>query len=80
MPNIFYDKAGPGATPNFLPAGYYTSGSFYEGGSIGRYWSATLSSSAFAYTFVFSSDSGAVNLAYSDEYRFGHVVRCLLGN
>ncbi len=80
VPNIFYDKAGPGATPNFLPAGYYTSGSFYEGGSIGRYWSATLSSSAFAYTFVFSSDSGAVNLAYNDEYSPGHVVRCLLGN
>ena len=79
VPNIFYDKAGPGATPNFLVAGYYSSGSFYDGDR-GRYWSATLSSSAFAYTFVFSSDSGAVNLAYSDGYGFGHVVRCLLSD
>ena len=36
--NGFYTQAGPGTVPNFLLAGYYNNGSFYDGGSYGSYF------------------------------------------
>ena len=71
----FYSQAGPGTTPNFLPAGYYSGGSFHNGGSDGEYQSATSYSSTGAYRLYFNS-----SLVYSagiGPRSFGLPVRCL---
>ena len=72
----FYNQAGPGTTPNFLLAGYYTSGSFNDGGSYGYYWSATSYSSAGGYSLDFGSSN--VSSASSSNRRYGFPVRCVL--
>ena len=74
--NTFYNNAGPGTTPNFLPAGYYSSGSFYYGGFGGFYWSSASRSSADAYFLSF--DSSNVNSASNNGRRRGYSVRCVL--
>ena len=74
----FYNNAGPGTTPNFLLAGYYYNGSFYNGGSFGLYWSSTAYSSSSAYYLSFGS--GSVNSASYHYRRFGTSVRCVYGS
>ncbi|MBQ3433319.1 hypothetical protein IJG22_03465, partial [Candidatus Saccharibacteria bacterium] len=74
----FYNNAGPGTTPNFLLAGYYSNGSFKVGGSGGRYWSSTAYSSSYAYYLYF--DSGRVYSANYDNRGFGSSVRCVYGS
>ncbi|MBR3056156.1 hypothetical protein IKG64_02555 [Candidatus Saccharibacteria bacterium] len=74
----FYNNAGPGTTPNFLLAGYYNNGSFYDGGSYGYYWSSTAYSSTRAYYLYFNS--GSVNSANSYDRRYGRSVRCVYGD
>ena len=71
----FYNQAGPGTTPNFLLAGYYTSGSFNDGGSYGYYWSATSYSGTNGYLLYFYS--GYVSPANDDYRRYGFSVRCV---
>ncbi len=72
----FYNNAGPGTTSNFLLAGYYTSGSFYNGGSGGSYWSATTSASTLAYELNFRSSY--VDSAGGCYHNYGNLVRCVL--
>ena len=73
----FYNNAGPGTTPNFLLAGFYSNSSFNSGGSLGYYWSATSgSTSADARYLVFSS--GGVWSANIYHRRLGFAVRCIL--
>ena len=74
----FYKNAGPGTTPNFLLAGYYSDGSFGNGGSNGRYWSSTARSSTGAYFLNFSS--GRVRPANNGGRRGGSSVRCVYGS
>ncbi|MBR3055862.1 hypothetical protein IKG64_00875 [Candidatus Saccharibacteria bacterium] len=74
----FYKKAGPGTTPNFLLAGEYNLGSFYNGGSNGSYWSSTAGSSTNAFHLWFHS--GYVDSAYSTNRRLGFSVRCVYGS
>ena len=72
----FYNQAGPGTTPNFLLAGYYSLGSFSNGGSNGSYWSSASRSSYSAYSLSFGS-----NDVYSANYTSrscGYSVRCVL--
>ena len=73
----FYNNAGPNTVPNFLLSGYYLNGSFYYGGSNGRYWSATsYGSSTLARDLYFAS--GAVSSADPNARRYGFAVRCIL--
>ena len=72
----FYSQAGPGTTPNFLLAGYYSSGSFGDGGSHGNYWSATSDSGTGGYNLHF--DSGYVYSANGGGRSYGFSVRCVL--
>ena len=77
----FNTNAGPGTTPNFLLTGYYNSGSFYNGGSQGYYWSATSMTSpgsAGAYDLSFSSST--VYAAHAVGIRLGLSVRCVFDN
>ena len=75
--NGFYMQAGPGTVPNFLLAGYYNIGSFYNGGSSGYYWSSTSgSTSDGARRLRFYSSN--VNSAGDYSRRLGFSVRCLL--
>ena len=71
----FYNNAGPGTTPNFLLAGGYYSGSFYNGGSFGNYWSASSFSSSGGYYGAFGSS--LVYSANNGTRRYGLSVRCL---
>ena len=71
----FYNNAGPGKVPNFLLAGYYGSGSFYDGGSNGYYWSSSSYSSTSAYYSYFLSSY--VTSADNNARYFGFAVRCL---
>ena len=71
----FYNNAGPGTTPNFLLAGSYNDGSFYDGGSYGGYWSSTANSSTYAHRLGLVS--WRVNSASSFTRRFGFSVRCV---
>ena len=74
---VFYSNAGPGTLPNFLLAGYYySSTSFVDGGTRGRYWSSSSRSSIYAYHLLFYSSS--VNSANSNNRRLGFPVRCVL--
>ncbi|MBR3052060.1 InlB B-repeat-containing protein, partial [Candidatus Saccharibacteria bacterium] len=75
--NGFYTQAGPGTTPNFLLAGYYFGGSFYDGGSYGGYWSAT-SGSNNTYARNLNFDSSNVYSAGNGYRRNGFGVRCIL--
>ena len=74
----FYTNAGPGTTPSFLLAGFYSNGSFYNGGSYGYYWSSTACSSTGAYGLDFNS--GYVYSALSYYRRRGYSVRCVYGS
>ena len=73
----FYTQAGPGTIPNFLLAGHYIYGSFDNGGSRGRYWSATSSSSTSVARYLYFNSS-SVSSAGSDYRYDGFSVRCLL--
>jgi len=75
----FFNQAGPSTTPNFLLAGYYNYGSFYNGGGHGYYLSSTSDSNAYyARNLYFYSSS--VDSA-SNYFRFGgYSVRCMLGS
>ena len=59
----------------FLRAGYYYGSTFYNGGGIGLYWSATSSSGTTARHLYFYSTG--VTSAGSNERRRGFSVRCL---
>ena len=59
----------------FVPAGVGGSGSLYNVGNYGDYWSSTAGSSTYAYNLYF--DSGYVALSnYGNRY-YGQSVRCL---
>ena len=76
-PATFYDNAGPGTVPNFLLAGGYGNGSFYDGGLGGNYWSsASYTITDYARYLLFDSSS-VDSAALNDRYR-GFSVRCLL--
>ena len=76
----FYNNAGPGTIPNFLPAGVYVSG--YVGGSFARvgeegyYWSATAGSSTRAYDMHVAS--WVIYTANYGNSGDGHSVRCVM--
>ena len=77
----FYNQAGPGTIPNFLPAGYYFKKAFYEGGEYGYYRSSTSNSynpggSSFSYGLGFSYSS--INSVNRSNYHLGGAVRCLV--
>jgi len=59
-----------------LPGGYYGSGSFYNRGAIGYWWSATESSSADAWGRYMISSDGTVNRLNSNKTN-GFSLRCL---
>ena len=72
----FYNRAGPGTTPNFMRAGYYNASSLTNAGYEGCYWSSTSSSStSYARWLNFSSNS--VNSDRSNDRRYGFSVRCV---
>ena len=72
----FYNNAGPNnIVPNFLLAGVYDSGSFYDGGSNGIYWSSSSYSSTNAYNLYFNSSR--VYSANNGRRYSGFAVRCL---
>lgn len=72
----FYNNAGPGTTPNFILAGGYDSGSFFDGGSGGHYWSSTVDSDSYAYYPSFTS-AGGFNTASLRQDRYGFSIRCI---
>ena len=72
----FYNNAGPSTTPNFLFAGFYDGGSFYNGGSSGIYWSSTSRSDTWSARYL-SFSSGSVNSADNKSRGCGSSVRCL---
>ena len=74
----FFNNAGPNTTPDFLLAGFYSSGSFYYGGSRGNYWPSTSYSNAYVARYLYFNSS-RVSSAYSGDRRNGLSVRCLLG-
>ena len=74
--NVNGGNAAGKAPVYLLLAGRYKSGSFYDGGSYGAYWSATSSSIANGYTLAFTS--GTVRSADSYCRRYGFSVRCVL--
>ncbi len=73
----FYNNAGPvnNSIPNFLLAGYYYNGSFFDGGSYGDYWSSTSYGSSSAYYLYFNSSG--VYSASNFVRRRGFSVRCI---
>ena len=79
--NGFYTQAGPGTTPNFLLAGNYDDGSFYDddsiysGGSYGIYWSSTSYDESIARSLCF--DRKYVSSADPYFRYYGFSVRCL---
>lgn len=75
----FYNQTGPSTNPDFLLAGYYGAGLFYDDGSYGGYWSATSSSISMIARYLLF-DSGYVNSAYGSYHGYGHSVRCLFGS
>ncbi len=76
--NDFYTQAGPGTTPDFLLAGYYSGGWLYYGGGSGLYWSTTsYSSSTYAYSLGFYSSNVRSSSVIFRKY--GTSVRCLFG-
>ena len=72
----FYNNAGPGTIPGFLLAGSYYGGSFYDGGSVGAYWSSTSYSNTSSARDLGFGSSG-VNSASYDYRGVGFSVRCL---
>ena len=75
----FYMQAGPGTTPDFLLAGYYRGQWFYNGGSIGYYWSSTSRSNQYN-AFGLDFNSGSVHLNSDSGRNFGYSIRCLFGS
>ena len=75
----FYNQAGPGTTLNFLLAGSYYSGSFYNGGSNGRCWSSTSSSNS-TNVITLSFNSNEVYSGLIARRSSGLLVRCLVRN
>ena len=72
----FYIQAGPGTKLDFLLAGRYYNGVFYDGGVSGCYWSATSrNGTSNARLLVFST--ALVNTANDYARRNGLSVRCL---
>ena len=75
--STFYNNAGPNTTvPKFLLAGFYSNGSFNNGGSYGGYWSSTsFSNTSYARDLIFLSS--VVNSASIEGRSNGISVRCL---
>ena len=59
----------------FIPAGYVASGSLYDAGYSGSYWSSTARSSGSAYSLRFGSSD--VYPSYNGSRYSGRSVRCL---
>ena len=76
----FYNQAGPSTIPDFLLAGSYVWGAFYnaDNGGVGHYWSATTYYSGFAYANTFSFDFVSVSSSGWSSRFSGSSVRCLL--
>ena len=75
--NGFYTQAGPSTIPNLLLAGRYTNSTFYDGDSLGLYWSSTsFSGNSNAHTLYFNNSS--VDSASLSIRSDGLSVRCLL--
>lgn len=75
--STFYNNAGPRtAVPNFLLAGYYHTGSFDSGGSLGGYWSSTSYGNSYTARYL-SFRSSSVYSANRSNRRGGFSVRCV---
>ncbi|MBR3056263.1 hypothetical protein IKG64_03140, partial [Candidatus Saccharibacteria bacterium] len=75
--NGFYTLAGPGTTPNFQLAGWYSNlGPFSGGGSYGYYWSTTSYSSASGARYLFFFSSGVYSSGNTSRY-YGYSIRCV---
>ena len=72
----FYNQAGPSTISDFLLAGLYDSGAFYDGGSYGYYWSSTSFSDS-TYARILRFDSYSVSPANFDGRKGGISIRCL---
>ena len=73
----FNNNAGPGTDiPKFLLGGRYNDSSLIDGGSGGRYWSATSRYSPRA--SLLRLDSSGVYPVLSSNYRNGMSIRCIL--
>ncbi len=70
-----YGGIGAGTTPNFVLAGRYTNSAFGRGGSVGRYWSATIGGSASAR--ILDMTSSVVAASVNDDRSYGLSVRCV---
>ena len=61
---------------NFVYSGYVTSGSVYDRGSLGNYWSSTARSSGYAYNLYLYSSYVTPGTDYSYKY-VGRTIRCV---
>ena len=77
--STFYNNAGPGTTPNFLPAGNYGNGTFLNWDSSGNYWSSTSDSDSSSAHSLYFFSSLVVSASGGDRVN-GFSVRCLFGN
>ena len=75
----FYNNAGPGTTPNFLLAGEYSGGSFYDGGSYGSYWSSTSDSNTYNARYLSFNNTYVYSARYFNR-SLGNSVRCLFSS
>ena len=62
---------------SLLRAGYYASGSFYEGGGGGGYWSSTASSTSYTYSLGYNSGAVYPQNSYYNKASYGFIVHCL---
>ena len=74
--NGFYTLAGPNTTPNFLVTGAYSNTSFFDGGVVGYYWSATSGNGNDYARYMYFRQSG-VDTSYNNYRHYGFSVRCL---
>lgn len=74
----FYNNAGPGTDANFLLSGYYISGNFSGGGSVGDYWTSTGGDDNDA--FRMNITPSGVNSANYYSRRCGYSVRCIFNS
>ena len=74
--NGFYTLSGPNTTPNFLVAGAYSNTSFFDGGVVGYYWSATSGNDNDYARYMYFRYSG-LDTSYNNYRHYGFSVRCL---
>ena len=74
---IFFAQAGPGTTPNFNVAGYYSDGSFYDGSGYGYYWSATKGSGEYYY-YTLALHEFVIDTNDQEGSRTGNSIRCFV--